>query len=78
MSRHNRERRQQRQPVPAYWDAVLATFRELLAEGAILRGRAYAVLIFHDAWCDLFARRGPCNCNPVLSVPKLVPIPEDN
>jgi hypothetical protein len=77
MSKRNRERRQQ-QPAPAYQQAVIAAARQLQAEGALYPGRVYALAIYHDGDCALFAGRGPCDCQPVVGTPQLVPVPEDN
>jgi hypothetical protein len=78
MSKHNRERRQQRRKPSGHREAVRAAARELLAKGAVLPGRVYALAVYHDGACDLLADRGPCNCCPQIGTPQLVPVPEDN
>jgi len=31
-------------------------------------GRLYHPWVHHDGWCDLLAKKGPCNCNPVVEL----------
>ena len=45
-------------------------FSKLLAEASRLPpGRTYHVNVRHDDWCDILAKRGPCNCNPEVQTP---------
>jgi hypothetical protein len=55
-----------------------AKVMEKMAAGVKYRGRIHTLDIRHDNWCDFTAGRGPCNCNPDVSDPRLVPMPEDN
>ncbi len=41
-------------------------------------GRVYDLNILHDDWCDLINGKGPCNCEPTVSKPKIRPKPIDN
>jgi hypothetical protein len=78
MSKRNRQRRQQRQQAAGPVQLVRLAFRELRADGSILRGPVYHVPVYHDGACALVAGRGRCNCDPRLGEPQVVPIPEDN
>jgi hypothetical protein len=83
MSRHNRDRRERRRleqqyVAQKYVQAVLAQHEAARARGDILPGRAYSVEVRHDHWCALLAGRGPCNCNPDVLPPSLLPSPKDN
>jgi hypothetical protein len=47
--------------VPNYISKILAKHRKGLPSGV------YFVDVYHDDWCDLLNRKGPCNCNPDVS-----------
>jgi len=33
----------------------------------------YISHIAHDSWCDLLKERGPCNCDPDISIEEIKP-----
>ena len=41
-------------------------------------GTVHLIDVRHDAWCDLLAGRGQCNCNPEVQTPSRVPSLQDN
>jgi hypothetical protein len=54
----NHKRRKRRRHPPGYIHALLGKARKLQP------GQVYEVRVYHDAWCPLVNRRGPCRCQP--------------
>jgi hypothetical protein len=47
--------------------------KKQLAVSALLQpGKIYQTHIFHDDWCALLARTGPCNCDPDIEMREVV------
>lgn len=42
------------------------------------RGRLSQMEVLHDSWCDRLHGKGPCNCEPLITEPKPIHMPEDN
>jgi hypothetical protein len=63
---------------PNYAAAVERALLAALADGALVPGRVSTVEIRHDDGCALLAGRGPCDCEPEVGPPQLVPDPENN
>lgn len=51
----------------------MAGYRERLLSSAIAgtipfeRGRVTYTNVQHDGWCKLLAKKGDCNCNPIIT-----------
>ena len=54
--------------LPRYAQPVLDAALHAMVSGTIRRGTVFHAIVAHDEWCDLIAGRGPCNCNPEVSV----------
>lgn len=80
MSRERRRRQQERSQaagLPRYAGDVIAAVEKAMAEGRLQPGLC-EVTVRHDAWCDLLAGKGPCNCEPEVCPPERIPSPQDN
>lgn len=54
--------------LPRYVPLMIAECRRSGIQGP----GAYEITIYHDDWCDLLSKRGPCNCNPEIGPIKRV------
>lgn len=46
----------------------LADLQEALRAKPLPPGQVYETHVFHDEWCPLIVRGGPCICNPDIEI----------
>jgi hypothetical protein len=44
----------------------LPKYADLVMQVPVKAGEIKSIQVLHDDWCDLLARKGPCNCNPEI------------